>query len=458
MKGRLIGFLNLYKRVIVFLLLFLVFAYSAYQLIHPSAFGRVYDLFGVALPVILIASQVYWIRRVRDLGKRVITSKRWRRGLGAAGLMVYFFLLVYNEVAGEETFKGSSLTLRTALLEVPFKLWMLGSLLGFLVAILLFLVAILLWIVDRVARAISWTSKRWISSSSAELPSPDRRRFLKQTAVALTTAPFVAGVYGLFYGRLNLETTRQRIILRRLPKSFDGFRIVQLSDIHINAFMSAEEIRKYVAIANEVKADLVLLTGDYLTWESAMEGTVVQALSGLKAPFGVFGCLGNHENLTETQDSITRLFATAGIRILRQAHMPVQIGAEALNLIGVDFQSLFGGRFDPRWPPSAYLHGIEPLVTPDTANILLSHNPNTFDRAAELGIDLTLAGHTHGGQVSLEFIHPSLSPSHLITPYIRGLFQNGDAQLYVNRGIGILGVPARFGARPEITVLELTRT
>jgi predicted MPP superfamily phosphohydrolase len=80
---------------------------------------------------------------------------------------------------------------------------------------------------------------------------------------------------------------------------------------------------------------------------------VVQALSGLKAPFGVFGCLGNHENLTETQDSITRLFAAEGIHILRQARMPVGMEGEGINLIGVDFQSLFGGRLDPLWPPSA---------------------------------------------------------------------------------------------------------
>jgi uncharacterized protein len=96
-------------------------------------------------------------------------------------------------------------------------------------------------------------------------------------------------------------------------------------------------------------------------------------------------------------------------------------------------------------------------LLPHTPNILLSHNPNTFDRAAELGIDLSLAGHTHGGQVNLEFIHPSLSPARLITPYVRGWFKKRDAQLYVNRGIGTLGVPARFGSRPEITVLELTR-
>ncbi len=446
-----ITILRAYKRAIAFLLAFLVVAYCVFRLIHPDNFGRFYDLFSVLLTVILIASQVFWIRRLGELGKTLIPSKRWRRGLGAAGLIVYFFLLAYDLLTGEATFKGSGLTLRAALLEAPFKLWLLGSLLGFLLAILL-------RIADRVARAVSWAFKKLKIPRRPELPSPGRRRFLEQTAIGFSAAPFVAGVYGLFYGRLNLETTRQRITLRRLPKAFEGFRIVQLSDIHISAFMSAEEIRRYVAIANQLKADLVVLTGDYVTWESAMEGAVVRALSGLRAPFGVFGCLGNHENLTGTQDSITRLFAAERIHILRQAHMRVQMGGESINLIGVDFQSLFGGRFDPLWPPSAYLQGVERLMMPDTTNILLSHNPNTFDRGAELGIDLSLAGHTHGGQVTLEFIHPSLAPARLLTPYVRGWFQKQDAQLYVNRGIGTLGVPARFGARPEITVLELTRT
>jgi len=104
-----------------------------------------------------------------------------------------------------------------------------------------------------------------------------------------------------------------------------------------------------------------------------------------------------------------------------------------------------------------YLKGTEHLIRPDTANILLSHNPNTFDRAAELGIDLSLAGHTHGGQVSLEFVHPSLSPSRLVTPYLRGWYTKNGAQLYVNRGIGTIGFPVRIFASPEITLFELTR-
>jgi len=269
----------------------------------------------------------------------------------------------------------------------------------------------------------------------------------------LSAAPFVAGVYGLFYGRLNLETTHQRIRLRRLPKTFEGFRIVQLSDLHISPFMTAEEIRRYVTIANQLEGELVVLTGDFVTWDAAAEGAVVQELSALKAPFGVFGCLGNHEIYTETQDSITRLFAAKGIHILRQARVPVQMGGEALNLIGVDFQ----GRHGPPLPPRAYLRGVEHLMMADTANILLSHNPNSFDRAAELGIDLTLAGHTHGGQLSLEFVHRGLALGGGDYPYFTGWYEKADSQLYVNRGIGTIGFPIRVGAPPEITVFELAR-
>jgi predicted MPP superfamily phosphohydrolase len=105
-----------------------------------------------------------------------------------------------------------------------------------------------------------------------------------------------------------------------------------------------------------------------------------------------------------------------------------------------------------------YLEGSEKLVMPDMVNILLNHNPNSFDRAAQLGIDLTLAGHTHGGTLSLGFIHRGLSLARVETPYDSGWYEKPGGQLYVNRGIGTTGPPIRLGARPEITVLELTRS
>jgi predicted MPP superfamily phosphohydrolase len=232
--------------------------------------------------------------------------------------------------------------------------------------------------------------------------------------------------------------------LARLPKAFEGFRIAQLSDLHISPFMPADEIRRCVTMANQLKPDLVVLTGDYLGWDPAAQGEVVQALAGLHAAYGVFGCLGNHETITQTEESITRLFAARDIRILRQERAPIRLRGETLNLIGVD-DSL------------TELRVVAPLVMPDTVNILLVHHPSAFDRAVELGIDLTLAGHVHGGQLSLEFVHRGLSLARLETPYVSGWYEKPGGQLYVNRGIGTTGPPIRLGARPEITVIELTR-
>jgi hypothetical protein len=300
---------------------------------------------------------------------------------------------------------------------------------------------------------------RWIAdrrrSSEKAIASPERRVFLERTAQVVTAAPFLGGAYGLLYGRLNLETPTQRIPLARLPKAFDGFRIAQLSDIHIGPFMPAEQIRKYADLANALKPDLIVLTGDFVTFDGATQNAVVEALSGLRAPFGVFGCLGNHDAWCIVEDSISRLFHERGIRILRGEAVPLAIQGESINLIGTDFQS--HRRFGSSPAVANLLGNIEPLIARGRVNILLSHNPDTFDRAAELGIDLSMAGHTHGGQAALEFISPEIAPSRLVTPYVAGLFQKPGGRLYVNRGIGTIGIPIRIGAPPEITIYQLTQ-
>jgi predicted MPP superfamily phosphohydrolase len=271
----------------------------------------------------------------------------------------------------------------------------------------------------------------------------------------VTAAPFVLGSYGMLYGRLNLETTVQKIPLPRLPQAFEGFRIAQLSDIHIGPFMPEEQIRKYVGMTNALKPDMVVLTGDFVTFDAKTQYAVVDALAGLQAPFGIFGCLGNHDAWSNAEDSITELFRQRGVRILRTEVATIRIQDHAINLIGTDFQS--HRRFGSSPPVANLLGNIVPLIQRDRVNILLSHNPDTFDRAAELGIDLSMAGHTHGGQAALEFISPEIAPSRLVTPYVAGWFRKPGGNLYVNRGIGTIGVPIRLGAPPEITIYQLTR-
>ena len=456
-----ISFFRAHKRLSV--IIFSWVAFCAFVLIpkwrnEPFAF-----VFFSALFVTLIASQLFWIARVVGLGERFIPGKPQRVWLRIIVGVLYLLFFAQQFIPSDSS-RGDSthLTLRSVLFDGAWSVWLVGSWVGF--GMVMFF-----WIVDRGRRAAAWLYRkaRRVAAGHAaapmpgpaalDPPAPARRQFLEQTAVALSAVPFVAAAYGLLYGRRDVEVTRPRIALARLPKSFEGFRIAQLSDFHISPFMTAAEIRRCVTIANGLKADLVALTGDYVADDPAAQGEVVQALAGLRAPYGVFGCLGNHEFFTETEDSITRLFAAMGIRILRQERTLIQSQGEVLNLIGVDYQQLRFSRDHDGHVVDRYLEGSEKLVMPDMVNILLSHNPNSFDRAAKLGIDLTLAGHSHGGQLSLSFINRGITLVRPETAYVSGWYEKPGGQLYVNRGIGTTGPPIRLGARPEVTVLELVR-
>jgi hypothetical protein len=151
--------------------LIIIFAWTAVLLIIEQSF----DLLSIGINLIFTASQVFWFRRVGELGQKLIGSKTWRRALAAAGLIAYAFMLVFNLLTWEEASKGATLTFRAVLLEAPFRWWVLGSLLGFLLFTLF-------WIVDRVARTAGWAFKKRSISHGLELPSPGRRRFLEQTA------------------------------------------------------------------------------------------------------------------------------------------------------------------------------------------------------------------------------------------------------------------------------------
>jgi hypothetical protein len=403
-------------------------------------------IFSILL-LIFGVSQLYWGWRGYRFAAAHIRSHVRRWAVCGAVLAAYLAEYQYNLGAWREPVTPVRLTLRDALLAAPFLWWAVSSLVAFLVVILF---AIPRGIVGGVRRLLA--RRR---AAGPEIQSPARRQFLERTAAVATGAPFVAGAYGLLYGRLNLQVTAQTIRLPRLPRAFEGFRICQLSDIHIGPFMPADEIRKYAAIANAQKPEMIALTGDFVTFDPHTQQAVVDALRGLRAPFGVYGSLGNHDAWAGVEDSIAELFRQTGVRILRAANVPIADGGESFNLIGVDFQS--SRRFGPSPPVKRLLGNIEGLVDRDRVNILLSHNPDTFDRAAELGIDLSLAGHTHGGQAALEFISPEIAPSRLVTPYVAGWFHQPGGQLYVNRGIGTIFIPIRIGAPPEITIYTLSR-
>lgn len=417
-------------------------------------------MIALALLLVFIASQVFWIGRMLDLGERFIPGKPPRAWLALLAGLIYVltFTLTYPSIEScclGHIFQPADYRLHRILIEGAWWWWLFGSLPAFALVIAFLTV-------DRGTRGVAWifrkarkrSQKQVIPDRDRSGPRPlTRRRFLEQTALLVSATPFVAAGYGLLYGRLDVEVVRRRIRLARLPSAFDGFQIAQLSDIHLGPFASAAYIRRCIEITNGLKPDLIALTGDYISWDPEAQRDAVDALAGLRAPHGVFACLGNHEEESHTEESTTRSLAAAGIRVLRQERASILSRGEMLNLAGIDTP-----RGDSHAP---YLRDmarrLEGLAVPETVNVLLSHYPDVFDRAAELGFDLTLAGHTHGGQLSLDFIRRGLNLSRYIYSYNNGWYEKNGAQLYVNRGIGTTGAPIRFGAPPEITLLELVR-
>ena len=353
-----------------------------------------------------------------------------------------------------------------------------------------FLSALAAYFCVKVVHSIEWVWHRWHKPVPAQtnklsarpalredhVPDPSRRTFFRTASVVAGAAPFLGVMYGYAAERLRYEVRRVEIPLTGLPPELDGMEIVQISDIHLSSYMSRGSVRRAVDMANDVGADLAVVTGDLVTGVHDSVYDCVDEVRRLHAPLGVYGCNGNHEIYARAEDLAERLYQQAGMKMLRRENAIINYRGAQLNLIGVDYQR----ERMPSGRKVQMLANVAPLIRRDMPNILLSHNPNSFNRAAELGIELTLAGHTHGGQVQVEILDVSLSPARFITDYIAGLYHRpllmpdqpkrlgetiklmpnapkGLAALYVNRGLGTVGAPVRLGAPPEITHIVLRR-
>lgn len=289
----------------------------------------------------------------------------------------------------------------------------------------------------------------------AENTSPaflSRRRFLG-------SALFGCAGLALYSGEIErhwVEISHREIRLRSLPSAFDGMKVVQLSDIHLDEFTEPFLLRHSIEQINRIQPDLVLLTGDFVSYEIAPRKFSINSawqcaemLREIKCPQR-YAILGNHDHwLSGTE--VTRALTSNGIPVLTNSYLPIERNGSRIWLAGVDDPVC--GRPDPDKAIPASIRGIEgqPLIlmchAPDFADDLLSH-------PAGSSIGLMLSGHTHGGQVRIPFVGAlQLPPGG--RKYVQGLFRLGSMQLYVNRGIGTVGVPFRFQCPPEISAFTL---
>jgi predicted MPP superfamily phosphohydrolase len=287
---------------------------------------------------------------------------------------------------------------------------------------------------------------RAVPHGSASLPNPERRRFMlnASNAAILVVATPLTG-YSIFEARRRPVVVQSELAVPGLPAGLDGFTIAQISDTHIGPTLRGGWMRMVVDEINTLGADMVVHTGDMVDGSVASLGRHVAPLAELKAPHGVWMCLGNHEYYSGVEawmDEAARL----GMRPLVDEHVLVDTGRGRLLLAGVaDYRA-------PRIHPS---HLSSPRAAMEGAldhdvSVLLAHQPVSVYEASLAGFDIQLSGHTHGGQ-----FFPWTLAIHLFQPYVRGLHRHDNTLLYVNTGTGYWGPPMRLGTAPEITLHTL---
>ena len=278
---------------------------------------------------------------------------------------------------------------------------------------------------------------------------PARRRVLTAASNVVLAAPAAVLGYGTFIERTNFHTREIDVPIPNLPADLEGLRIVQVSDIHLSPFLTERQFARVIDSANELRPHLAAITGDLITETGDPIDAALRQLARLKTDAGAFGCMGNHDAYAGVTDYIERNAARFGTRFLRDKSQALRFGAATLNFAGQDYQR--------KSKKDHYLAGAERLIVPGAVNILLQHNPDVFPTAARQGYNLLLAGHTHGGQVTVEILDRTISPAFFFTPYVYGHYRLGDASAYVTRGIGTIGIPARLGAPPELSLLRLRK-
>jgi len=283
-----------------------------------------------------------------------------------------------------------------------------------------------------------------------------KRDFVGNAGRTLAGTSLGVLAYGSYYENKTTEISRVILSYSGLHPDLCGFRLVHITDLHAGPLISFETIAKVVSRANALKPDLIVLTGDYVNHNSAYIHGCLELLDDLKAPAGVFGVYGNHDYYTGI-NAMRNGFSKTRISVLSDSRGEAKGLEGTLNIIGVD---------DPvsRWATDAQFQNlakISALVVPHQFNLLLSHRPGIFKACKDWNVQLTLAGHTHGGQVIVPMIgERGLSLAGLFVTYTHGLYESEkdpEVHMYVNRGIGTIIAPIRLFCKPEIVEVTLTK-
>lgn len=336
------------------------------------------------------------------------------------------------------------------------------------------LLALPFLLLEDITRLGSWLATHWRADRRDHragrrdyregLVFPARRKFISRSILGIAAIPFSYVLFGITKGAYYYKVYRSTLYFDDLPDAFDGFTITQLSDIHCGSFEDAGAVKRGVDLANAQNSDLIVVTGDLVNNEARELQNWKSLFSGLKAPFGVYSILGNHDygdymdwpddaakeaNLNE----LKALQKEMGFRLLLDEHVKLERNGQYINLAGVQ-------NWGRRFRQYGDLDKAMEAVAENTFSMLLSHDPTHWEAQVlphPKHIHLTLAGHTHGMQFGVDIPWIKWSPAKYMYPQWAGIYRNGSRYINVNRGFGFLGFSGRIGIWPEISVITLRK-
>lgn len=333
--------------------------------------------------------------------------------------------------------------------------------------------AVIVLFIDDLIRAGKWVVSQFVDSNSKiDSKSPvakentiSRSDFLTKTAIIAAAVPAVTMGFGILSGAHDYRIRKTIVKLPNLPASFDGMKIGQLSDIHSGSFFNKTAVKGGVEMFMNEKPDVVFFTGDLVNNTADEVKDYINVFNKVKAPFGVFSTLGNHDYgdyynwssqkaKIQNLEDVKKAHQIMGWNLLMNENQILKQGGESIAVIGVENWGKGGfvkhGRLDQA------VKGTEEA----SVKLLLSHDPSHWDAQVRPDfptIDLMFAGHTHGFQFGIELGDFKWSPSQYIYNQWAGIYREANQYLYVNRGFGYLGFPGRIGILPELTIIELQK-
>lgn len=331
------------------------------------------------------------------------------------------------------------------------------------------LILLVFFLIQDIFRGFGWLFNRTTNHQTSENTYlPSRRKFVMISGLAVAAVPFFSLIYGMTLGKYNFKVIKKKLVFDRLPKSFDGFKILHITDIHSGSLDNREKIEYAIDLINEQEFDILLFTGDIVNnfyWEMDKWYDVFSKIK--KAPYGNFAVLGNHdygeysdwkseEDKQENFEKIKAIFPKIGMELLLNENRFIEKNGEKISLVGVQN---WGTRFKKLGDIDKASVGVDFR----DFKILMSHDPSHWDEIVKKDkkhYDLTLSGHTHGMQLGIEV--PSIgfrwSPAQYVYPQWAGFYAYEGRIINVNRGFGYHFYPGRVGVWPEITVIELKST